>query len=685
MGVKFLLSWLREHLVDGNPSAAELAERLTRAGFNVELREPVPGAAGDEVWEVDVTTNRPDAMNHRGLAREAAAAGLGRLRPLAVEVTELGAPVEEAARVQVEDEEGCPRYCARVIRGVKVGPSPVWLAARLQACGVRPINNVVDATNLVLLDLGHPLHAFDLELLAGREIRVRAARQGEALRTLDGVERVLAPQDLVIADAQRAVALAGIMGGSDSEIRGETRDVLLESAYFDPLRVRRTATRLGLKTEASHRFERGADRSMARTAVDACAALIVRLAGGSVATGVLDSAPQTPAPRSISFSLSRLNAFVGCEVPTDFVMNLLGRLELAPQRRGDVVSCTVPPFRQDLELPADLFEEVLRHWGYDRVPAVLPACLQGPGARLGAWPVVERARQGLLAVGAAEAITYAFTEAQLESKTAASPLGQRGEPVALLNPLSARAAVLRRSLLAGLVEAAAGNLRRGVATVLLGEVGRVFFATDGGVREEERAAVVLAGELVSWEGLRRTDFYDLKGLVEGFLAMLGTGEVSWRPASCALLAPGEGAEVQRGVHTVAVAGRLADSVAAQLDVPGPLWVAEVDLQAAGGGGAVEFRPLPRFPAVTADVTIRHPLELPYQALVERLRAVAPAWLEGVVPVARYRGEGVGVGEVKTTLRVTYRHGERSLTQEEVNAAHFAALERLAAELGVRFD
>lgn len=685
--MRFLLSWLRDHLLDSRAGDAELAERLTAVGFNVELRESAAtgGSEGDEVWDVDVTTNRGDAMNHRGLAREAAAAGGGTLRPVSVAVVEGGAPVREAARVVVEDVGGCLRYCARVVRGVRVGPSPEWLAARLQACGVRPVNNVVDATNYVLLDLGQPLHAFDLELLAGREVRVRAARAGETMRTLDGIDRRLEAEDLVIADARHPVALAGIMGGGDTEIRSKTRDVLLESATFQPRHVRRTAHRLALKTEASQRFERGADLTMARTAVDACAALIARVAGGAVALGVLDSAPESVDRPVITISLASLAAFSGAEVPAEFVVPLLAKLELAPIRDGDLVTCTVPAFRSDLELAEDLYEEILRHWGYDRLPAVLPATGGGPGKRLGSWPLAERARHALTALGAAEAITYSFADPALEAVTAASPLGQRGDAVTLANPLSARASVLRRSLLAGLVEAAAGNLRRGASSVLVGEVGRAFFQVGRAVHEEERAALVLAGDVGGWEHRRQADFFDLKGLVDGFLAACGSRPAAWRPSSCPLLVPGEGAEVVVGEAVVAVAGRLGALAAEKIDLGASLWVAEVDLAGFGDCGTASFRPLPRFPAVTADLTVRHGVGLTYDELVRALKATAPTWLEEVAPVVRYQGEGVAAGEVKTTLRLTYRHGERSLTQDEVNTAHFAVMERLAADLQVRFD
>ena len=679
--MRFSLAWMRDHLASDTP-AAEMADRLTAAGMNVELQEP---AGDDLIWDVDVTANRPDAMNHRGLAREAAATGSGTLKPLALKVPEGGTPIGKLVKLTVEDETGCPRYCARVVRGVKVGPSPVSLATRLERCGVRPINNIVDATNYVLLDVGHPLHAFDLPLLAGSEIRVRRARVGEPIRTLDGVTRALTPEDLVIADAKRPVAVAGVMGAANTEIGPATRDVLIESAYFDPRWVRRTARRLGLSTEASHRFERGADRAMARTAVDLAAELIVRLAGGEVAVGVLDSAPELAAPRIIAFSLERLSAFAGCEIPRDFVVRTLSALELAPRAVGDTVTCTVPRHRVDLELPEDLYEEVLRHFGYENVPSVLPAFAVKPGQRLGSWPLTERARDALVAAGLAEALTYSFTSEELESATAASPLADRGGVVSVENPLSARLAVLRRSLLAGLVEAAGANLRRGAERVLLGEVGRVFFARGAEVAEEERLAVALAGKAGAWDAVRPAEFLDLKGVVETVLAELGINEAVWRPSTAPLLAPGEGAEVLVGDRVAAVAGRLGDPIAEAFDLPAPLWVAELDLGTAAAERVPSFQPLPRFPAVIADLTVRHKLSLSYAALLAAVRAAGSDWLESVFPVVQYRGEGVAPDEAKTTLRLVYRHAERSLTQEEVNAAHFALMDTLGRRLAVSFQ
>jgi len=387
--MRFDLQWLRDELEDA-PHADVLAERLTACGFNVEVREP---SGGSEIWDVDVTTNRPDAMNHRGLAREAAVATGAVLKALRAEVEESGDPASELVSVEIEAPELCSRYVARVIRGVHIAPSPAWLQEGLERCGVRPINNVVDATNYVLLRLGQPLHAFDLDKVAGRRIVVRRAAEGETLKTLDGEERRLDPEVLVIADAERASALAGIMGGADSEIGEGTADVLLESAWFEPIPIRRAARRLGLHTEASHRFERGADPEMVPVAADVAAALIAGLSGGTVAPGRVDVHPRPWKPRAMELSVAALSAFTGLEIPAEDAVRILEGLGFEPERREDAVAVTVPSWRVDVERVPDLYEEIIRHVGYDKVPAVLPTLPTGPGERRGAWPLVDRARR----------------------------------------------------------------------------------------------------------------------------------------------------------------------------------------------------------------------------------------------------------------------------------------------------
>lgn len=678
--MKVLYSWLASHLADPLPPE-KMAERLTDVGMNVELRTPF---GADEVWEVDVTANRPDCLNHRGLAREAAAAGGGKLKPLKVEVKEGQQNVAQYARLTVEDPLGCPRYCARVVRGVRIAPSPAWLQERLAACGIRPINNVVDATNYILLDLGHPLHAFDLTTLEGQEIRVRRARPGEILTTLDGQVRVLVGEDLVIADAKKPVALAGIMGGAATEIKEGTQNVLLESAYFQPTLVRRTRKRLGLDTEASRRFERGADRVLARLAVDAAATMIFELAGGEVAAGVLDFCPKLPEAQVIPLSLSKLAAFAGCAIPEDFVRQLLLQLEIPFTQDGETIYCTVPWHRVDLELPEDLFEEVLRHWGYHRIPSTLPPLVVGEGERQQSLAITDWARDLAQGLGLAEAVTYAFVPREVEEVLAGSPLVAKGEPLPLENPLSGRMAVMRRTLWSGLGEAAAGNLRRGAQGVGLFEVGRVFFYRGGEVWEEERLAAVLAGETGSWDHRRPVDFFDVKGLAEALAEGLGFGQLAWEPQGEPFI-PGLGAVMRLGDEVMGALGRLKDQVGRLWEAPVPLWALELKLKPGLFLGVPRFQELPRFPAVVADLTVRHSLRLPYAKLVATVWQFAPPFLERVEPLVRYRGEKLGPDEVKTTVRLTYRHHQRTLSQEEVNAAHFALMDNLAAALGISFS
>lgn len=673
-------TWLTE-LLDGEHELDALAERLTHVGFTVELREE---AEGGEVWDVEITTNRPDAMNHRGLAREAAVATGGTVRPLAIELAERADdPAADHASVAIEDPEGCSRYAARVVRGVRIGPSPDWLARRLERCGVRPINAVVDATNLVLMELGQPLHAFDLATLEDRRIVVRRAAEGERLVTLDGEERSLDPSMLVIADARRPVALAGIMGGADTEIGESTTDILLESAHFDPIVIRRAARRLGMHTEASHRFERGCDPQAVVPAADLAAALIVKLCGGTVCAGVIDTVARPWTPREVSFSLERLCRFAGLEIPAERVLGILDGLGFSPRRDGDRVTCTVPSWRVDVELAEDLYEEVIRHVGYDAVPSVLPVLSSRPGGRAPAWELVDRAREAALDAGLDEVVTYAFIDPEDDQTVSGLPLCP-GEPLPLANPLSRNQAAMRRSLLPGLVTAARDMLNRGERELSIFEQGRAFATADGAPLEVERLAVAMAGPRGPWDALRETDFLDLKGVVEELCRRLGLDARRWERGGAPWLDEAEGALVRDGGGRVlAVAGRLAPDMADRWDIKAPLYVAELDVTAAGAPGIPSFQPLPRYPAVVADLTVEHGAKLEFAALEERVRELASELVERIELVVRYEGEKVPRGRVRTTLRLVYRHPERSLTQDEVNEMQNTLRERLAAALDVR--
>ncbi len=677
--MKFDAAWLVE-LLDGEPDFDTLAGRMTAAGFTVELRERV---SGGETWDVEVTTNRPDAMNHRGMAREAAVALETTVKPLEFELDEGREPVAEHASVAVEDPDGCSRYVARLVRGVRIGPSPEWLAARLERCGVRPINVVVDVTNLVLLELGQPLHAFDLATLEDRRIVVRRAASGERLVTLDGEERELDPSILVIADARRPVALAGIMGGADTEISETTVDVLIESAHFDPIVIRRAARRLGMHTEASHRFERGTDPEIVPLAAAYAAALIARLAGGTVLKGFIDVRPRPWTPRRITFSARRLSRFAGLEISLRRAVEILDGLGFAPEADGDTVTVTVPSWRVDVERPEDLYEEVIRHVGYDAVPAVLPVLSSRPGGRSEAWERVDRAREAALGAGLDEVVTYAFIDPADDALAGELPLCP-GEPLPLANPLSRNQAAMRRALLPGLVVAAREMLNRGERELSVFEQGRAFGRRDGKPVEVERLGVVLAGPRGPWDGRRETDFLDVKGIAEDLAARLGIRVARWERGGAPWLDEAEGAVARDPEgRVVAVAGKLAAQAAAHWDLKTPLYVAELDMEAMGPPAEPRFEPLPRFPAVVADLTVEHDRSLAYAELEAAVRQLAAETVESIGLVVRYEGKNVPKGRLRTTLRLVYRSPERSLTREEVNALQETLRERLAGALDVR--
>lgn len=670
--------WLAE-LVE-LPETAELAERLTAVGLAVEGIEE---RGGDVVLDVDVTTNRPDCMGHLGLAREIAVALDEPLRVPGVDLAETSDAAADAVSIEIADPEGCPRYTGRVIRGVKVGESPEWLRRRLEAIGLRPINNVVDVTNYVLWETGQPLHAFDLDTIGGAHIVVRRAAEGERLTTLDGEERELSPEVLVIADAERPVGLAGIMGGLATEVTGKTTTVLLESAHFDPRRVRRGAALLGLHTDASHRFERGADPEAPVEAAARAAALLAEVAGGEVLAGVVDVVTDA-LPQALSGRLerARLERFAGAEVGAAEIERILRGLgfELEPDAGAgaeDAWRVSVPSWRYydfrdrrpDGDVwEADLFEEVLRHVGFDAIPAALPP-VEGPDVGDSAGHELRQGlREVLAGFGLAEAITFAFHS---RAEDAVAPgLWSRGEPVELANPLSELYGVMRRSLVPGLLQAARFNLNRGAAAVRLFEIGHLFPSAEE--PEVETVAVLAGGTLgTPWEGERTLDLFDVKGWIEALAAAMGV-TLTAREASLRGVVPGTGAELLAGDSVVGWLGQLAAP-----DERVALFAAEVETAAlAGVERFYDVEAPSRYPAVDVDLTLTHALSVPWAEIAAAIEQTRPATLVDYRLQDRYSGEGVPDGAVNTTIGFRYNASDRSLSQDEVNELHSI----LAAEL-----
>ncbi len=674
--MKFSREWLSDY-VELPDAADELAARLTAAGLAVEGVEVL---GGDRVLEVDVTTNRPDCMCHLGLARELATL-FG--RPLSSPLSEPAAAEPGSVPVELADAD-CRRYVARVVRGVKVGPSPDWLRRRLVGLGLRPINNVVDVTNFVLWETGQPIHAFDLAKLAGGRVVVRAALAGELLVTLDGEKRGLDGEVLVIADAERAVALAGIMGGLASEVTESTADVLIESAHFDPTRVRRGAARLGMHTDASHRFERGADPGACRAAADRVAALLAEIAGGEVEPGATDVFDD-PGFSGLVGTLDgkRLARFAGFEVPAEEIERSLAGLGFAPRPEGDGVwRVTVPTWRyydfrdrkESGEVwEADLYEEVLRIAGFERLPSALPA-IAGPdeGSSAG-HELRRRIRTRLAASGYREAINYSFHSR--EAGAALVGLGRPEEALVLANPLSEQLAVMRRSLLPGLVESARFNLRRGATEVMLFEIGHLF--PGGDADEVETVALVGGGAPgTPWDGRRELDLFDLRGAVDA-LAEAFAVRLEARRAELPGMIPGSSSELLADGRRRGWMGRLDDP-----DLPFPLYLAELETAVLGTAPAAPALRLPsRFPGVATDLTLTHPAAVSWREIVEAVEAARPSELVEWGLKDRYAGEGVPEGAVNTTIYFLYNAEDRSLTREEVHESHEALADLLRRRFG----
>ncbi len=673
--MKFDSTWLIDHL-DGEPDPEKLTDRLTDCGFLVELRERGDGA---EIWDVEVTTNRPDAMNHRGLAREAAVASGLALRPLSIELTEGGDKTSDLATIEIADPAVCTRFAARVVRGVRQVSSPGWLQRRLVNSGVRPINAVVDVTNYVLLELGQPLHAYDLDQVRGHRLVARRAVAGERLTTLDGEDRKLDPEMAVIADSEGVVGLAGIMGGASSEIGDDTVDVLLEAAHFDALSVRRTARRLGMHTEASHRFERGADPEMPPVAVDMAAAMMADLAGGVVCRGRIDVMPAPMEPRRMELSVERLSAFAGVEITPERVVEIFAGLDFEPVRSGDTVTVTVPSFRVDIERLPDLYEEIIRHIGYGSVPSALPVLPTAPGRRNPNWELVDRARSAAVSAGLVEVMNWSFIDAEADGLVADQPVCP-GDAIVLGNPLATTQAVMRRSLLPGLLSAAQSNLNQGETALGFFEQGRVFFLDGDIPSESERLGVVLLDD--SPDAVER--FRRLKGVVEHVCRKVGLPPVEWVPGGGPWLKEGAGAVLKPAAgRAVGLAGVVSRQLAERWDLKREIAVAEIVIDGASEPALPRFAGLPRYPAVVMDMTIEHGEDVSFAVLEDSVRGLAGDRVESVSYVTRFLIPD-GSGRVRTTQRLVYRHPERSLTQDEVNAEHMKLREGLTERLGVSF-
>jgi phenylalanyl-tRNA synthetase beta chain len=677
------IPWLRDY-VSFDLDVAALAERLTMAGLEVEeIHETADGT----VLDIYVTPNRGDCLSLVGVAREVAAITGGTWRGPEFRLRADG-PAEPGLTVTIEDPDLCPRYAARVIRGVKVGESPAWLQGRLRAAGLRPISGVVDVTNYVMLELGQPLHAFDLSTLREGRIGVRRARPNETITTIDGTAVMLEPDMLVIADAGRPVAIAGVMGGLETEVTASTTDLLLESAHFSPASVRRTARRIPLSTPASYRFERSVDPEGVVRAVDRAAQLITELAGGEVSRTLVDAYPRRIGPAQIGFRPRRCDALLGVAVPDAQMSGHFERLGFTVERAdSERWKVTVPTFRPDLTLEADLVEEVARLYGYQALPETLPAGVAGVGSISPLGRLAERLREQLLAQGMYEALTNTLTSlAWLErcrlSRSPVWPAPSTAPPVPgplsvvrLRNPLSEEWAVLRPSLLPGLLQAAVYNAHRGQENLFLFEVGWAHIqpAGDEAPRDRFLAAGLMSGSRWNdaWNLPREAtsaDFYTTKGVAEAIARDLGVTELRWSRSSHPALHPGRAAEVAADNRIVGVAGELHPEVAAALDLRAAPVIFELDAQALMELGKAErrYQPPSRYPALTRDLAPVVPRGTPGESVRAVFVREAGELARAVRLFDVYTGPPLPEDRVSLAFSLDLAADDRTLTDSEAD-------------------
>lgn len=646
----------------------------------------------DTIIDIAVTANRGDCLSVLGFAREIAALTGARFRARTLRVRETGVPIEEQAHIRIDDLDLCPRYAARVFADIRVAPSPVWMRWRLEAVGIRSINNVVDITNYVMVERGQPLHAFDLSSLAGAEIIVRRARDTKMMRTLDDQERSLAPDDLLICDRDHGVAIAGVMGGANSEVRDTTTTVLLESAYFVPETVRRTARRLGMRSEASYRFERGVDPHGTVLALDRAAALIVQLAGGHVSKGVLDVNPRPFQSAEIPLRSHRVNAFLGVPIEPGEIKQTLKTLGMSVKREGREGWRVVPPsYRSDIYQEADLIEEIARLRGYDTIPTLLPR-VEAQEKRLAAEETFsKRIRAILSAQGLAEMLNMSFTSAKLN--TLFPGLFAQAEPVTLLNPLSHDDAEMRLSLLSNMLRALQLNLRQGEPQITAFELGKVFHTKNGASLAEQQEHLCVAGMLygkwpangIGREG-SRIDFSDLKGVLETLWQELHYNvSVQWtRAGETPFLHPGKAALLSVDGAVLGVAGALHPTHCAQFELDETPWVFELDFSTLirFARPVSLYQPLPRFPAVVRDVAIIATEDLPVQAVIDAVHSLGDPLITETHLFDLYRGAPIPAQKKSLAYSISYRAPDRTLTTQEINTLHTQVIEHIVRTLGV---
>ncbi len=678
-------------------SAVELGLREEADGIMILDAEAKIGSdlkatleMADDILELEITPNRPDCLSMLGIAREVSALTSNPAKRPALSIKEGAKKAKDKAKVEIEDADLCPRYVARIIEGIKIGPSPDWMAKRLKAAGIRPISNVVDVTNYVMLEMGQPLHAFDLGKITGGHIIVRRAKKNEKMTTLDGAERELDPSMLLITDPSGPVALAGVMGGAESEVSNETTTILLESAHFNAANISRTSRRLGLISESSLRFERGSDPNGADEACDRAAALIQMLAGGDILEGRLDAYPKRISPLKLSLRVERVNDILGTDISADQMKEILTSLDIeVEEENGAVLKVLAPTFRPDLIREIDLIEEIARIYGYNRIESTLPK-----GETVGGLSFEQRLKakmkSSLISSGLFETVSYSFVAPDYLKKAALSEDEDCMGTLKLKNPLNEDQAVLRATLIPSILSTVEWNLNRSIDEVKIFEMARVYREEAGAELPVEK--VMLSGALAGFAILsewhtkeRPVGFFDIKGVIEKLLSDLGITEYAFKPINHPSLHPLRSCELEVKGERAGILGEIHPEVALNYGFIAPIALFELSVDALTGGARQEkgFIEVGRFPGIRIDISMTIADEVSHKEIVETIKKSGGKLLKEVKLFDLYRSKEIGPGLKSMAYSLFLQSGERTLTDEEASKTREVVVEKLKEALSAK--
>ncbi|MBA3238526.1 MAG: phenylalanine--tRNA ligase subunit beta [Parachlamydiaceae bacterium] len=687
--MKFPLSWLKEY-IDVDLPAIDIAKLLTSAGLEVDgittVQATTNGSAPsskqeDFIFEVSLTPNLGHCASLLGVARELSAALEKPIRASQTQVDAKGPDIHDHVSVEIKDFKSCPRYACRLVQGVKMGPSPEWMQTRLTASGIRPINNIVDITNYVLLESGQPLHAFDFDKLKGGKIIVRTATQDDVFVTLDGQERVLSTEDLLICDEERPIAIAGVMGGLNSEVDESSTNVLIEAAYFNPTSIRRTSKRLGLQTDASKRFERHVDPQNVLKALDRAAWFMQEIAQGNVCKALLDHSEASFDERVVNCRLSRINLLLGTQLGVSEVENIFHRLDfLVHWDNLDTFTLNIPTYRADILQEIDLIEEVARIYGYDNIITAQPYYHASTLPNAPAFLFENEVRSRLLTEGLQEFLTCDLIGPSM-LKVAQESLMPNDATIRVLNPTSIEQSVLRTSLLPGLLQTIKYNWSHQIHDISGFEIGRIHFKEKENYREQSAVGIIMSGKTapLHWRNKpEEIDFFDLKGVIEVLMETIGVERSLFQQSSLPAFHPGRQLAIYVGSLEIGSFGEVHPSIVRRLDVPQRIFFAEINLSDLFKVRAEKnkMHELALFPGSTRDWTIKLQPGFPIEAVFKQIDTVKTDLLEKVILLDLYENEALGAGVRNATFHFVYRDKEKTLSQESVDAEHWRLVDEI---------